>query len=311
LRHLKAILKATTALGIFATFSCTQAVTSDKAIFNAVKKASLVDRQGQFLGEGGMIIGWNHDRDRPYGEGDSLLFTGIAMATLGCDYSNSLFPAWEKMISQYGTFVRYLPLGNYEKDNPASLDGWLGVAYGFVVSSKECPGLKNKLSSVWSRAVSKLSKTRPYLYKKTDRWTMDPVIFGLMVLVDDYLKGKKQSSWRAPALVAYANSWTKATVLAKHHCFRIHLATLIFLTLEEMGYKTSKILYCKASKSADIPLSDFICKNPRYLDFLKNYKPNEWEYRHQRCGSWEKPDGKWDIHYADLDYLLLEKLATR
>lgn len=138
---------------------------------------------------------------------------------------------------------------------------------------------------------------------------MDPVIFGLMSLVDDYLHGKVGYSWRVAALNTYSNSWSAATVAAKHHCFRIHLSTLIFLSLEEMGYSTTKFLYCQAAKPADIPLADFICGDKRWRAFFDTYQTDEWEYRHQRCGSWENPDGKWDIHYPDLDYLLLKKLV--
>ncbi len=47
-------------------------------------------------------------------------------------------------------------------------------------------------------------------------------------------------------------------------------------------------------RGVDIPLIDHKCGRGDLKGWIDAFKFNEWEYRHQRSGKWEQPDGDGD-----------------
>jgi hypothetical protein len=98
----------------------------------------------------------------------------------------------------------------------------------------------------------------------------------------------------------------------KSPCYPMHLSALIFLAAERAGAGPSVLgvnAWCHEAAGMDIPLIDWMCGTKPATIWLENFRENEWTYRHQRCGAWEKADLNPDQESPALDWLVLAHQA--
>jgi len=62
--------------------------------------------------------------------------------------------------------------------------------------------------------------------------------------------------------------------------------------------------FCGAAKAADMPTVDHWCSHKDIGEYIDSFEYNQWEYRHQRSGAWETPDGKEGLETPGLDLLV-------
>ncbi len=108
------------------------------------------------------------------------------------------------------------------------------------------------------------------------------------------------------SLLAQVVAWAAAVNASHAAAFRINLGLLIIETLEDAGYAIPGLYrdgFCQATRGVDIPTVDHWCGRGGLPEFVRDFKYNEWEYRHQRSGSWESPDGG-GIETPALDFLV-------
>lgn len=244
--------------------------------------------------------------------GDSLFFTGMAIAVVPCNSADVYYSALEKMIRLKSTLYRFDPLPPEYIPYPVSYDGIAAVFYGFSKKFAECPNDHDRIRGI----------VEPFrLYLKENGIFYSPAAitakyeFGL-----DY----------APELLAFrlglrdtephpdfkskmemaVNTWAFATVAKKKGCFRIHLSTLNLLSVHYLGVEPSrsaKDSYCEITKGIGFPLGDYLCQRMTAVDYLSTWIKDEWNYRLQRC-KWERVDGFGQEH-AGLDFLMIRDLA--
>jgi hypothetical protein len=107
-------------------------------------------------------------------------------------------------------------------------------------------------------------------------------------------------------LEAQIAAWLEAVKIARAPCFRANLAWRHVRSLEALGYHISwhgTLAICTATDGLQIPTWEQWCgRSPGLSEFLAGFKPNEWEFRFQRCGAWETADGAGRRH-LELDRL--------
>lgn len=282
------------------------------------KQAHYEERLIEFLKDGWVVTrnpdGSNHD------EGDSLLFTGLALGSLSCDSvaRYGLLNSFERMIDNYdGYLVRIDPLTEeyVNRDDYVSRDGATGALYGLLRHSQRC------------------SENRERVKRIMDQWH-DTV--GSAVLLHPKSKAVKMPSFSAFWRVAhgrkindleYAVYMTSTIFTAKTiqlqrraavaegnpeknpSCYPVNLQTLQHIIMEMQGqaiYERDKSAWCDITKDFGLLLSDWYCarNDDKIQDWLENPQQSRAVYMHQRC-SWETEG----FHLSPrVDYLLLNSL---
>lgn len=245
--------------------------------------------------------------------GDSALWTGLALAALDCQNGKELLDALIKGIKEFGGMIprfKETPVGNLL--NPSSRDMVTGVMLGFVVRAQKCPDDRQAIAEAWKLHRDFVLARNGALFENAGvdyqvvaamRWIWDEVARVLGVI-------EKNDSSRVlfeGGLVA-----TTATITQlKEACYPVHLGTLQSLTAYALGSPVSaatRVAFCATTAGADIPLTNWYCEQPE--DFAKTFELNKWEYRHQRCGAWEKPDG-FGVETPAIDFLVYKQLVTQ
>lgn len=263
-----------------------------------------VDRLDDFQ-EDGWIVSRKEDGS-PEHQGDSLLWTGLAIGSLPCDEASDYAERMQDMIKENGgALVRFQPLGEYENGREISFDGATGLYYGILSHLLACNSVGD-WDLVWPIHTDYLSRNYGYLHPNV-RVAVEPEFTVLPDMISHLLgrRGRPDSD-RIRALEAEATAWVYAVKVAKEPCFRIHLSWLYMKALEKTKELSArgKHLWCVASEGTDIPLVDHWCGRYPISDW--KFTENEWEYRHQRCGGWETPDGD-GIKTPGLDLIISYK----
>jgi len=242
--------------------------------------------------------GWVVSRDgsgNAVARGDSLIWTGMHLATTSCDYESPLFSAFPD-----GVLYRHPAY-----PDRVSLDGLLGFYYGLAYRLVKCGDI-DKIRQAF---------LPHYLYTIAHNGTLNPnePRYGKLELEFSYLRDllayrlgviEKKPTNQKP-FETLMHLWTYGVLIKKAACFRIHLAWLGLRTSELLGGLSSsgKSEFCSAQSGSDLPVVDHWCGQKSMLDWLNKFKINEWEYRHQRCSGWETPDGM-GFERPGLDFLI-------
>lgn len=239
---------------------------------------------------------------KPENIGDSLIFSGIALYALPCSLGDRIEnQIISEIIAENGALMRHPIL--YRDDG--NLDGALGLYFGISERIKRC-GSKDK----WKEAIKKHLefvsshdlKLNPKSDSKLEKY-FDYVL---------YLLGSKIGVKTKPTddikflLGLEITLWAKACVVSKKSCFRVHLGLLAFKTIENLGENIQdpvKIEFCKITDGIGMPTVDHWCNRGDLKKWIDDFEYNEWEYRHQRCGLWEKPDAN-GFETPGLDFLV-------
>ena len=106
------------------------------------KREELEQRlMSSFLTENGYVVSYNKETGKAAKEGDSLLFTGLAMGVARCDRSKALFEAVKETFDKGdGEFIRIdpLPQSYIDENDPTSRDMEIGILFGLVFYYERC-----------------------------------------------------------------------------------------------------------------------------------------------------------------------------
>lgn len=263
---------------------------SIKALFSEAE-----DRlEASFL-EAGQVVS-RHPDGTPEHQGDSLIWTGMYLGVASCDKGQASENALLNMLhATGGALERFHPLPDEYLNNPASMDGALGLYWGVANRVARCPETRQ----VWLDAMALHAS---YLEGNNGRLNGSHAarLVPEFDLVLDRLVGHLAGTGggRNPPklnrLLLESIGWATATVASRKSGFRIHLVLLALQTLEASGEtlpKTGWATLCQVTKKADMPTLDAWCGRGGLLDYIDSFKYNEWEMRLQRAGAWEQPDG--------------------
>jgi hypothetical protein len=222
-------------------------------------------------------------------QGDGLWRSGIALANLPCDMGLGIERALQDMTRSLGGALWRHPT----QPERMSLDQALGFYYGAAARVTRCP----ETAAAWREALA-LHKD----YLEANDGQLNPVdgakltapftavrdaLFSAVNLADG------PSGRELASLEATAAAWTLATKTAKAACFRVNLSWMSLRTVEYAGYSVSDFgrnQFCGAAEGTDLPQVEHYCGRDGLDAFNREWQPNVWDFRFQRCAGWEEPD---------------------
>ena len=226
--------------------------------------------------------------------GEGLLWSGLWIAAAPCGEASETSIMLRDMVLRHkGGLVRYEPLGEYEGGREITLDGAIGLYRGIAEEVMRCgnkgdwyePTLAH-LNYVVQHSGKLNEKAKAELIREFT-YVLDLIAYRLSI------RGEPSTD-RLRMLEAQITSWAAGTVASKSSAYRVHLGFVVLETVERLGKKVNWGPFCLASNGVDIPLIDHKCGRGDLKGWIDAFKFNEWEYRHQRSGKWEHPDGDGD-----------------
>jgi len=241
------------------------------------------------LSDAGFVVSRWHD-GRMAHEGDSVLWTAMAMGTLDCARGSLPEAALLQMLSDNaGRICRHPSLCAVK---PPSLDSHLGFYWGIANRIKLCPESK----PVWAEAlVSHVPQDFPGAFDAVRQ-----SVYGALNL------GSAPDSGRVGRLVGLVAGWAAAVNAAQAAGYRAHLGLLSLETLEASGVSipaAKRDLFCAATGGMGLGTIDHYCGRGDLLAFVGSFEFDAFEYRFQRA-RWESPDGKLGLATPALDLLV-------
>lgn len=237
----------------------------------------------------------------PEHRGEGLIWGGTAMWAMSCERGQGISDAMRAMIlANDGALIRIDPLDDYNDGRQATLDGALGALLGIARRVADCGE-----ADLWSEPMARLrafqaahgGRLHPGVYN-------DPMhtMFGPFKDLRDLVAraaGVDVSEPDLGDLEVTIGDWA-ALVLAAHRtgmgsdaCYRVNLGMTSFFAMETVGRSVSgkgRDHLCSVTGDMEIPTVDHWCGRQSIVEYVANYQPDVWEYRHQRC-SWESEDG--------------------
>lgn len=262
-----------------------QSQESEETVSPPYSYEESAERALTFQDATGFVI-TRHEGGQEKHQGDSLLFTGLLVASLDCERGER---ATQALLDMPPELWRHQILAG----QPVSLDGALGFYLAAAWRIKMC---------------DERDRWRPFLEKHKEVGGPDvPLSFGYVRdrLFDEAgVPGPFAANQRI-RLEQEVGAWARATVLTKQACYRINLGLIAFETLELLGDMVGGGDFCSATKNVGLPTVDKWCGRNGLGSYISNYKINEYQYRHQRC-DWEDADGGGDDgkdEQPGIDYL--------
>lgn len=294
-------------LCLLAAFSCGKAKPSEPAEpATADVTSQFQDASGRlvsgFLDGGTWVVSRKADGTSDC-QGEGLLWSGVALATLSCEDGDGIEDGLvAELARDGGALVRYQPLGGYAGGNEITIDGALGLYRGIAHRITACPGSDAKWKPVVAAHVAyvkanggKLNAAAPAKLEDT----FAGVTVGFRYLLDA-IAGRlgltpTPAASGARGLEREVAAWSAAVVLKKAAAYRVNLSLLALQTQEELGEPVSasgRDAFCAGVRGVRIPTVDAYCGVGDIKDYTSSFVQDEWRYRHQRSGSWEgAPDG--------------------
>lgn len=240
-------------------------------------------------------------------QGDAGIFTGLAVASLGCTEGAPLLGALLAAIDHNdGMIPRHDPLVE-SANGPTTRDQVVGVMLGFVERWQRCPDDREAIRAAWQKHIAYVDRQNGSLGPTADgamltlRW--------LWGAVGQYFAaggggGSKQEFEAAAAATA------NKIRLFRNACYPIHVETLEMIIAAKIGQPVGQRAFAKfcGFSKVDLGLTEWLCGREKAADWLAGFAPDRWVYAHQRCPAWENPDAK-GATTPGLDALLLWRLA--
>lgn len=234
--------------------------------------------------------------------GEALIWGGTALWVLPCDKGQALSEALAKMIlDQGGALIRVDPIGEYANGRQITLDGALGAFLGIarrVVGCGEAAAWREPIKALLAFQEANGDRLHPEASAKLVgefKYLRDLIAYETGVIADG------PGDYRLRELEKIVGGWAGAVQLAhgsgqgSDACYRVNLGLTALLTAETFERKVSDIgrdQFCANTNVMDIPTVDHWCGRKSITEYLASYEVDLFEYRHQRCGAWESPDGK-------------------
>lgn len=245
----------------------------------------------RFLGmldEGWVVSRW--DDGRIEHAGDSLIFTGIGMAALGCADGAPLAAALQKMLQETGGRLYRHPTLKDEW----SLDGALGFYYGVQARTARC-GEKDTWGPLLKAHAA--SQALPPFFDVARQALMSDL--GLNDPPSDEARG---------TLGAELDGWAVAVVSQRAAAYRLHLAWITFELLHRPPKSWAG--FCGAVQKAQMPLLEHECGRGTLAAWAEKFEYDRWEYALQRA-AWETETVASGLHTPGLDYLIARRLLSQ
>jgi len=246
----------------------------------------------------GYIVGYNGDSI--HSPGEAILWTFTYIGAAECEDAYRQYSNYRENIeNQDGQPHRILPIVRKDlwdyTDRGFNFDGWAGFIYGYSSLWNKCPEYREELKANWNQFHDRFIRQGKKLWPNGSHADIPPG-FDIARRSFDRLVNNRSLPSQAyiRSLEGIIMVWMQGIQEKREACYRANLAFLHMLSLENIGYEFSSYFnskYCSIMKPFDIPTIDYWCGHNDLNEWLDNYKLNEWDYRHQRCGSWEQPDG--------------------
>jgi hypothetical protein len=268
--------------------------------FLSAKHSEARTRLNNFLDPDPWVVSV-YDNGRIEHTGDSLIWTGILLASLPCDpEAEALTLSLQQTLWQsMGEIYRHPTL-----PDKISLDGAIGLYRGISSQVHRCTWAKD----LWREWVlshrnflalndSKLNKASEVRLENGFEILLSALLYSLG-------EGSRPSS--TDSFAAKMTAWAAAVRFSKPSCFRLHLGYQSLRILDDTGVGISprqRAIWCEQAAGNDVPLIDHYCGRKDIRPWIEAFSYNTWEYRHQRCGDWEKPDGKTGLETPGIDLM--------
>lgn len=265
--------------------------------------------------EGGYVVSRDR-RQEPMHQGDSLLWTTLAMASLPCAQASPILEALTRSIERHdGRILRFEPLPDSYRGNETSRDAEVGALYGFATLSQRCPQYRDSLARAWGRHREFVESHDGRLHEGSNpNFYMNPGLKFVWDLVSHHLLGSARPSSESLHFFEAAVTLSSTTIRnQKSACYPNHLSTLLLTTAAKLDMPVNHLTrreFCHQTRDLDLPLTEWYCERGEGRAFLANYQVNQWEYRHQRCPSWESPDVDAGDSSPGVDYLVYYSLLS-
>lgn len=264
---------------------------------------------GKFL-DRGYVVSREADGS-PEHQGDSLLWSSLAMGILPCDQGAETTRAIIDSVNRNdGRLVRIDPLPGSYAGNETSRDQVTGALLGFVLRDQRCPQDREALRSAWRRHHDFVIRHDGRLHEGGNpNFYMNPAMRFLWDLVSTHFgAGEEPGSVAKAAFESGVIISSTATDLQESACYPVHLSTLMMITAARLGRPVSHLTrreFCHQTRGMELPLTEWFCDRGSPESYLASFEPNQWEYRHQRC-KWESPDGSPGKETPALDFLMMK-----
>lgn len=242
--------------------------------------------------DGGYVVSRVIENNEPWHQGDSLLFSGMALAVLPCADGDPIEDALLKMMDDTGGGLWRHPT----QPERISWDGAVGAYRGIATRIVHCGSAEK-----WRpRLLAHLELNR--LNPLSDvTWPTEAFRYVPELALARADGATDFDSHRLDDIAAQVETWAAAVQTARTlktdggECYRVNLAFQTLATVEELGgafagFRRDNL--CAATRGMDLPHLDNWCGRGDLKGWIDNYVPNVWEYRFQRCPDSESPDGK-------------------
>ncbi len=221
-------------------------------------------RLGTML-EDGWVVSRGPGGD-PRDQGDSLIFTGIAMGALSCADGAVPEAALVKMLREKNGGVYRHP----SIPDDYSLDGLLGMWWGIAGRTKRCPETKELWASLLPQHEAAVA-IEPFFHT------------ALQQVMADLGVGTAPTASDRGELGSVVSGWAFGVVANREAAFRLHLG---FLTLSMIDAPQSKNIFCASVPKANIALLEQFCDRAGLSAWSTAFAYNRYVYAFQRA-SWE------------------------
>lgn len=253
----------------------------------------------QFLDQG-WVVSLSPDGNARH-QGDSLIWSGLYLSAVTCDQAALTESTLQKAIlDHHGELWRHWSIDD------ASIDGAIGMFRGIAERLKrKCPNVGEWIFPL--DALDTYAKAHNGSINHNSSAGLDAFGFILDVLLDrvsaspvgDYDPRRRDvlvqavAGWAQAVRIGY-DFWKAGVQKDPPAAFRVHLGLQVLETLEALNIEippNARDKFCQATDGMDLPTTDHWCGRAHIRDWINVFKYDEWEYRHQRAGAWEQPDG--------------------
>lgn len=278
---------------------------SDLSEFDKMASTLVIRLQLEHL-EFGYVVSRDGFNGPAAHEGDSLLWSGLALALLPCEAGKEIFDSLYLSVKMGdGELVRFPGL-----NQRPSRDAAIGFLFGMAFRAINCPAdyfeareaVELHLHYV-ARHNGKLSPSGPELTSVT-RYTYQKVA--------EYLEITTGTKSDKLSFELGVMAGARAIKAQKSAGYPVHLSTLQILLLDKIGKgitNNGKGWFCDSSKGMGLGLTDLYCDRTSAKLLLEQFSLNEYEYKWQRA-RWEKPDGHGLLSPA-IDWLAIYFLGRK
>jgi hypothetical protein len=278
----------------------------------AERFADAQDRLASEFIENGWVVSRGTNGE-PEHQGDALIWTGLWLGAADCAAALPSELMLRDMIRRHqGALVRYEPLGEYAGGREATLDGALGLYRGIAERVTRCPETRPEWLDIVALHYSYMEASGGHLNPNSDARVIPEFTYVLARLLDHVSGGDPlhRDGDRVDRLGVQSAAWAMGVAATHAAAFRVHLALLALQTLELSGEDIGRArdALCAVTPGMDLPTLDHWCGRGDLAAWVDGFEYDSWEFRHQRAGAWESPDGDGD-RTPGLDFLVAIRQA--